>query len=156
MVGIRIRRSGFSLVELLVVIGIISLLIGILLPSLNKAQNAARKVACAANMRQLGAAIFMYGNDYRGWIFPVGAWDDPSAPGQFLSLGSNVEPHLRWPMYVYKFAHPPLPGGPYSPRDPGDGEFPNVEIQPWTRRSCSVRLTSTRAACTLTSSTSSW
>jgi prepilin-type N-terminal cleavage/methylation domain-containing protein/prepilin-type processing-associated H-X9-DG protein len=61
----RDQSRAFTLVELLVVIGIIALLIALLLPSLNKAREQARRVACASNMRQAITLMFNYQSQYR-------------------------------------------------------------------------------------------
>ena len=70
---------GFTLVELLVVIGIIALLISILMPSLSRAREAANRTACLSNLRQIGMAFVMYANEHKG-TFPRAApmnWAGP-------------------------------------------------------------------------------
>jgi prepilin-type N-terminal cleavage/methylation domain-containing protein/prepilin-type processing-associated H-X9-DG protein len=62
-------RRGFTLVELLVVIGIIALLIGLLLPSLAAARRSARSTACLSQLRQIGLASLQYAQEHKG-LFP--------------------------------------------------------------------------------------
>src|SRR5262245_51060072 len=72
------RESAFTLIELLVVVSIIALLISILLPSLSKAKERARAVACAANLQQIGVALGCYLHENRHYpghhIVSPGTW----------------------------------------------------------------------------------
>ena len=70
----RPRRPAFTLVELLVVIGIVAVLIAILLPVLRKAQEQARQAVCASNQRQICMAALQYANQNQGWLPRI---DDP-------------------------------------------------------------------------------
>jgi len=80
------RVPGFTLVELLVVIGIIALLIGILLPTLSRARAEAQKTQCLSNLRQLASANIRYSVDFQGWYAPIR-----------VGYNTNPDPNGQWP-----------------------------------------------------------
>jgi len=138
------RRSGggFTLVEMLVVVGIIGFLIALLLPALNKAQSQAKKTQCMSNEHEAGLAMQIYADQYNGYLFPpnkgwpgqntpqdpntIAGFDpgphvlsDPNAPQiNYSSLPDSKTQFDVWMYYVFKSWNPPIMICPADP-DPG-------------------------------------
>lgn len=88
------RQTAFTLVELLVVIGIIALLVAILLPALNKARQYAQSAACLSNLRQIGMGMLMYAQENRGYVVPIVVDQDNANPDKLRTWDDLLSPYL--------------------------------------------------------------
>src|SRR5688572_29344996 len=126
---------AFTLVELLVVIGIIAILIGILLPTLSRAREAAKKTVCLSNMRQLSDYLRMYAAIYND-VLPIGFMDQKAF--SYIMYWNNSGSNPTKPSQMGLIVTANLAKNPkafFCPAEPADSRFqyhPDVNsVNPW-------------------------
>jgi prepilin-type N-terminal cleavage/methylation domain-containing protein/prepilin-type processing-associated H-X9-DG protein len=108
----RNRSRAFTLVELLVVIGIIALLISILLPALNKARESAKTIKCASNLHNIGAGMAIYIANFHGVFPPSNIYNGLQVDASGQSPTSPTNGFLHWSALIFNNAYASSP--PYA------------------------------------------
>ncbi|TWU50995.1 hypothetical protein Poly51_42880 [Rubripirellula tenax] len=139
--GSASRRSGFTLVELLVVIAIIGVLVGLLLPAVQAAREAARRMSCSNNFKQLGLALHNYHSAYKQLPrHHGGTWTDGNSPVDMnnrldLSFLVGITPFMEQQAIWEQISNPNqsrVDGGLQTPPFPAMGAAPyHAQYSPW-------------------------
>ena len=119
------QKKGFTLVELLVVIGIIALLISVLLPALGKAREAANTIKCASNLRSIGQGIAQYSASYKGALPASNFYYGLQINGSQQLPSQPTQGYVHWSSYIYA-------GGKHS--DPNDPAY--RQLAGWDQFQC--------------------
>jgi prepilin-type N-terminal cleavage/methylation domain-containing protein/prepilin-type processing-associated H-X9-DG protein len=135
------QRDGFTLVELLVVIGIIAVLIAILVPALSKAREAAARTKCLSNMRNMQTAHWMYVNENKGYLIQAGLAHGGAHAREGVAWINTLQPYYQSRLVARCPADdsPHWPGGiPIPPSTDqfrrssyGINEFLDRDLCPW-------------------------
>ncbi len=143
-VGERKRRSGFTLVELLVVIAIIGVLVGLLLPAVQAAREAARRMSCGNNFKQIGLGLHNYHSAYNKLPMQMGGTvTNPSNANTstrlFMSALVGILPFIEQQALWDQISNPSLVGGTWYPMGPVPW---NAAYVPWSTEVATFRCPS--------------
>lgn len=111
---------GFTIVELLTVVGLVAVLVGVLLPTVGSIRHSARQTQCLTQMRQLQQANWLYMTDHRGWLLDVGLAHGGSAGSLGVPWVDTLETYADEPLLVQS----PLDTSPHWPHAMGGEGVP--------------------------------